>query len=404
MRVRWKAVLVLAMLFWAPLGASDTPPPIHWTGDHWSAWNPPVIPPGATDVHVVLRGDTLWDLATKYLGNPYLWPQIWEKNQYVLDAHWIYPGDPLWVRIEALPVAPAELLADESGAGNAAGSAEEGDADAAAPVGGTGDGLDILPADAAGPPQALGFEGDIACSGFIDTEGDTPSLRIKASEHEAYSPDLKGRADRRNTRGRWGKTSVVKYGLDLGDIVYLDGDGFATLSPGTILMAVETREKVVHPVTGEPMGRFNAFLGQVRVLSVQGSAAIAEIVQACTAIPVGSRLRAYEAEPIPLGRRGQPRSINDPPAEEALAQAPAIIYAKDRVISLGEDHVVFIDRGSEQNVTPGDVFTVYRLNRPDLPAVPVGELAVLSVRAKTSVARILQSRLPIYIGDRLERR
>jgi hypothetical protein len=44
------------------------------------------------------------------------------------------------------------------------------------------------------------------------------------------------------------------------------------------------------------------------------------------------------------------------------------------------------------------------LNRPDLPAVPVGELAVLSVRAKTSVARILQSRLPIYVGDRLERR
>jgi len=402
MRVRWKAVLVFGILCSAALCASDTPPPIHWTGDHWSAWDPPAIPSDATEVHVVVRGDTLWDLAAKALGNPYLWPQIWEKNQYVLDAHWIYPGDPLWIRIEAQPMAPDGLLADRSET-TAEGEADQGDrtgGEAAA----EGDGLDILPAESAGAPQALGFEGDIACSGFIDTEDEKPSLRIKASEHEAYSPDLKGRADRRNVKGRWGKTSVIKYGLDLGDIVYIDGEGLATLSPGTVLMAVQAREKVVHPVTGEPMGRFNAFLGQVRVLSVQSKVAIAEIVQACTAVPVGSMLRAFEAEPIPLGRRGQPRPINDPPAEETLAQAAAIVYAKDRVISLGEDHVVFIDRGSEQDVTPGDIFTVYRLNRPDLPAVPVGELAVLSVRAKTSVARILQSRLPIYVGDRLERR
>ena len=26
--------------------------------------------------------------------NPYLWPQIWDQNRYITDAHWIYPGDP----------------------------------------------------------------------------------------------------------------------------------------------------------------------------------------------------------------------------------------------------------------------------------------------------------------------
>ena len=64
----------------------------------------------------------------------------------------------------------------------------------------------------------------------------------------------------------------------------------------------------------------------------------------------------------------------------------------------------FLDQGSDQNLTPGDVFTVYRMNRAGMPPVPVGEVAVLSVRPQSAVARIIQSRLPIYVGDRLEKK
>src|SRR5262245_30981155 len=101
------AVLAGLALFIAgnPAFADDRPPKdLHLVGDHWTAWNPPTeFPPGA-QVYTIVRGDTLWDLANKNLGNPYLWPQIWEKNQYILDAHWIYPGDPLVLSIEAVPV------------------------------------------------------------------------------------------------------------------------------------------------------------------------------------------------------------------------------------------------------------------------------------------------------------
>ncbi|MDQ3370836.1 MAG: LysM peptidoglycan-binding domain-containing protein [Myxococcota bacterium] len=45
------------------------------------------------ELHVVRRGDTLWDLCFFYFNDPWQWPKIWSYNAQITNPHWIYPGD-----------------------------------------------------------------------------------------------------------------------------------------------------------------------------------------------------------------------------------------------------------------------------------------------------------------------
>jgi len=387
--------LAFACVAAAPAGAQSPPADLHWTGDHWTAWDPPVPPPEA-EVHVIVRGDTLWDLAGRFYGDPYLWPQLWEENRYILDAHWIYPGDPLVVGLVVEEVDSLAELGAPAEDELTAPFEEEAD-----------DGSGIRSAAAAArPPAPLGTESDIYCTGYIDEPGRDFPFAIVGSEYEALSPTLDSpgrKAGPSNRRGLYGH-ETLKYGLMSGDVVYLDGGRRGGMGPGELYTVVRPEERVRHPVGDYSVGRFYRYLGRVQVLSVQEDTAIAEIVHTCDPITVGSLLEPFRPEPVPLGRLTTMRPVNLPPPAEALERAPTILRAEDDVVSLAEDTIVYIDRGNADDVVPGDVYTIYRMNRDRMPPIVLGELAVLAVHDRSSVARILRSRYTIYVGDRLERK
>lgn len=63
-------------------------------------------------VHTVVAGDTLWDLSARYLGSPWQWPELWQRNRFLTNPHYIYPG----IRIELFPPPAREYMMEVHGA------------------------------------------------------------------------------------------------------------------------------------------------------------------------------------------------------------------------------------------------------------------------------------------------
>ncbi|HSB07626.1 MAG TPA: LysM peptidoglycan-binding domain-containing protein [Thermodesulfobacteriota bacterium] len=59
------------------------------------------------EIYTIEKGDTLWDISSRFLQNPFLWPKLWQRNPYITNPHWIFPGNPIRL------VSPEEPVKEE---------------------------------------------------------------------------------------------------------------------------------------------------------------------------------------------------------------------------------------------------------------------------------------------------
>jgi hypothetical protein len=370
----------------SPNYRSPMPPPgpLFRVDGHWSPYLSPEVPEGA-EVYIIKPGDTLWDITAAKMGDPYLWPQVWQYNLYIMDPHWIYPGDPLFLK--PIIVLTPEVVRAALDTAREVVEGEEPEEDVVTPAmpDETGRAAEMQPekprffldVDVKGPRPAATFD-EMYCSYFIASGKPAYDLRVVSlSEAEA-------------------ETGAAK------QVVYLNRGFEHGVAAGQEFAVFHIAEKDVrHPATKKALGRPVYRVGRARILSVQSRTAMAQVVESCREVRAGDGLEPWKEIPIPL--------YLDRPLDQANYQpsgGPAgyIVHAKDDIDLIGTRHIVTVDLGERQGVVPGDALTVYAENPAggEFQRYLVAELIVLTAREGTATCKVMRATTEAGVGFHVE--
>jgi LysM repeat protein len=330
---------------------------------HWSRYDyPREIPEGAV-YYIIQKNDTLWDIAAKFLANPFLWPQIWQGNGYIRDAHWIYPGDPL-----LLP--KVQIVSEQAGA--LPGFGEEG-----VPSGIPGVGEEGVEGGPSAPRLIpVTEEVTMLCSPYILRHPEDESLKIIGSEEG-------------NQRVAFANN----------DIVYINKGVNGGIKAGDVFTILRRVETVQHPRSGRTIGSRIESYGTLRTILVQEDSATGVIEQSCSDILAGSYLKPYEKPNVPVILSFTPSNRLTPPSGKSRGY---VVDMADSASIAGAGSILSIDLGSEDGLLPGSRLVVFRNVYSGVNRNIVGDIVVITVQPRTATAKVMYSRDSILVGDLVE--
>lgn len=336
------------------------------------------------NIHKVLKGDTLWEIAETYLEDPYQWPKLWWYNGQVINPDLIYPGGKIRIPVDLLKphlrvqYVEAELPADET--------IEPIDEGPEEPREYTD--LDENAIETEALPEMEMAEAEIAPL-VIEVEvaeGVINPLMVEAGGYLTKDINAVG-----EVRGNYDK----RWFMAEGDTIFLKVDRKQEATPGTLFQVVRPSGKVRHPRTHLSMGELVWVVGMVRVEGRYGKMIQAHVDRSFAEIISGDKL-------IPYVRPGVSVSVDAP-------KLNGYVVATDlgRMLS-GTGDVIFLDRGRKHGLSPGQELHVLReggktkdglFGGYELPDREIAVIQVLSVRNKNATARIISSSDAVSRGD-----
>jgi len=320
----------------------------------------------APDRHVVVKGDTLWDISARFFSDPWKWPEIWALNKEAIkDPHWIYPGDVVYLDRRTGQLAINEPVAASS-------------APATQPV--TPSELVKL------QPRIRVVAKNTEAIPAIPLNVIGPFLKrplVVESEELDLAPKLVGTYEQRAL-------------LSVNDVAYAQN---LPTDKGTQWQVYRPNVKFIDPDTGEVLGREVLYLGDAAVEKF-GDPSTLRITYAILEINKGDyfaqALSGYSSEFVPHA------------PQNSIVSKVISIYGG--VQQAGQYSVITLNKGRRDGVETGHVLALYQKGEVlktkgwftpniELPDMRYGLVMVFRVFNKVSYALVLETKIPVQILD-----
>lgn len=260
-------------------------------------------------VHSVVEGDTLWDLSARYLGSPWLWPELWERNRFITNPHYIYPG----IRVVVFPPPPREYVMEVREPEPLPEAAVE----------------EAPPLVAEAAPEAPEPPREVLRIPHLDF--------VRAGEFLLERPEGIGRI-------RAGVDTRVAFSQ--GDKVYLSLS--REVSPGQLLGVYRVRGPVRAPKGSSVSGYVRYLVGILQVAPMEEGRVAAVVRESFEDLSRSDQIR----EEIPAY---SPVVLD--PGEENLEAVVLAGQAENTEFAFG--NVVYLDKGTDAGAAVGNVFRVF---------------------------------------------
>ena len=333
--------------------------------------NPPALKASAPYVYVVKRGDTLWDIAGKFLNSPWRWKEIWASNRHVKNPHWIYPGDKLLLcTLDGRPL----IGKDE------------------------GDGCEGIIRRHQG---GASLQPQIRIESLANTIPVVPLAYIQqwldhsivvSPESLTNIPYILGAADNRVITGA-------------GQTVYARGNGLVTGQQYGVF-----RQGEPYTFTDATGKKINAGIELVEVASATAVANENDITTLELTKSFNAEVRKGDFV-LPQYDNNMP-SLFYPTIPNEVTDGGQVVRVQGSIGTAAQHGVVTLDRGALHGVKSGQVFSIYQKGETvrdpqtkemvKLPNQRVGTVMIFKAFDQLSYAYVLDSSLPIKVGAEIQ--